>query len=150
MLINSCWVANTDTCMCKGFVEKRHLWVCSYFSSFVQEILYVLLPISKQSKYVDVQLQFREVLISGFITYHHHHVVPPARISLTLSPHFSLSFIASGRSSGLQPVSSHTCCIEMFELVVLLLLGHMWGSIRVYRLWTRPCFSSSVLHVWFV
>ena len=32
-----------------------------------------------------------------------------ARISLTLSRHFSLSFIASGRSSGLHPVSSHSC-----------------------------------------
>ena len=42
---------------------------------------------------------------------HHHHVAPPARISLTVSRHFSLSFIASGRSSGLQPVSSHSCCM---------------------------------------
>ena len=41
----------------------------------------------------------------------HHHVVPPAWISLTLSRHFSLSFIASGRSSGLHPVSSHSCCV---------------------------------------
>ena len=40
---------------------------------------------------------------------HHHHVVPQARISLTLSRHFYLSFIASGRSSWLQPVSSHSC-----------------------------------------
>ena len=38
-----------------------------------------------------------------------HHVVLPAWISLTLSLHFSLSFIASGRSSGLHPVSSHSC-----------------------------------------
>ena len=59
---------------------------------------------------------------------------------LTLSRHFSLSFIASGRSSGLQPVC-------MFELVVLLLNGHMWGSIGVHHLWARPCFSCSVLHV---
>ena len=43
--------------------------------------------------------------------HHHHHVVPVARISLTLSRHFSLSFIASGRSSGLHPVSSHSCCM---------------------------------------
>ena len=41
----------------------------------------------------------------------HQHVVPPARISLTLSRHFSLSFIASGMSSGLHPVSSHSCCM---------------------------------------
>ena len=41
--------------------------------------------------------------------HHHHHVVPQAWISLTLSRHFSLSFIASGRSSGLHPLSSHSC-----------------------------------------
>ena len=41
--------------------------------------------------------------------HHHHHVVPLARISLTLSRQFSLSFIASGRSSGLHPISSRSC-----------------------------------------
>ena len=41
--------------------------------------------------------------------YIYHHVVPLARISLTLSRHFSLSSIASGRSSELHPVSSHSC-----------------------------------------
>ena len=41
--------------------------------------------------------------------HHHHHIVPLARISLTLSRHFSLSFIASGRSSGPHPISSHSC-----------------------------------------
>ena len=35
--------------------------------------------------------------------------MPLARISLTLSRHFSLSFIASGKSSGLYLVSSHSC-----------------------------------------
>ena len=43
--------------------------------------------------------------------HHNHHVVSPARISLVLSRHFSLSFIASGWSSGLHPVSSHSCCM---------------------------------------
>ena len=46
--------------------------------------------------------------------------MPPARISLTLSRHSSLSFIASGRSSEQHTISS--------QLVVLLLLGHMRGS----------------------
>ena len=41
--------------------------------------------------------------------HHHHHVVLLAWISLTLSRYFSLSFIASGRSSGLHPVSSNSC-----------------------------------------
>ena len=35
--------------------------------------------------------------------------MPLARISLILSRHFSLSFIASGRSSGRHPVFSHSC-----------------------------------------
>ena len=43
------------------------------------------------------------------IYHHHHHIVLAARISLTLSRHSSLSFIALGRSSGQQPVSSHSC-----------------------------------------
>ena len=36
---------------------------------------------------------------------------PLVRISLTLARRFSLSFIASGRSSGLHPESSHSCCM---------------------------------------
>ena len=43
--------------------------------------------------------------------HHHHHVVPPARIPLTLSCHFSLSFIAFSWSLGLHPVSSQSCCM---------------------------------------
>ena len=77
---------------------------------------------------------------------HHHHVVSPAWISLPLSRHFSLSFIASGRSSGLHPYP-HRAAVCMFELVFLLLPGHVWGSIGVHHLWARPCFSSSVRHV---
>ena len=46
--------------------------------------------------------------------HHHHHVMPLARISLTLSRHFSLSFIASGRSSGLHSVSSHSCWMYVY------------------------------------
>ena len=44
----------------------------------------------------------------------------------------------------------HLAAECMFELVVLLLPGHMWGSIGVHHLWACPCFSSSVLHIWFV
>ena len=51
--------------------------------------------------------------VDVFIHHHHyhHHVVPLAWISLTLSRHFSLSIITSGRSSGLHPISSHSCCM---------------------------------------
>ena len=47
------------------------------------------------------------------ISHHHHHVMRLAGISLTLSLHVSLSFIASGRSSGLHPVSSNSCCVNV-------------------------------------
>ena len=53
---------------------------------------------------------FRIILIMHIYIYIYiyHHVIPLARISLALSRYFSLSFIASGRSSGLYPVSSHS------------------------------------------
>ena len=44
----------------------------------------------------------------------------------------------------------HITDVCMFELVVVLLLGHMRGSIGVHHWWVCPCFSSSVLRVWFV
>ena len=44
-----------------------------------------------------------------YVSLHHHIIVPPSRIFLTLSRHFSLSIIASGRHSGLHPVSSQSC-----------------------------------------
>ena len=47
----------------------------------------------------------------GFVrsNHHHHHIALVAQISLSLSRHSSLSFIALGRSSGQHPVSSHSC-----------------------------------------
>ena len=44
----------------------------------------------------------------------------------------------------------HLVAVCKFELVVLLLHGHMWGSRGVHRLWAHPYFSSSVPRVWFV
>ena len=53
-----------------------------------------------------------------------HHIALEARISLTLSRHSSLSFIALGRSSGQHPVSSHSC----------------WMYVRAGRpVFARPC-----------
>ena len=57
------------------------------------------------------QICINEEMLPIYIYHHHHYVVPLARISLTLSRYFSLSFIASSRSSGLHPVSSHSCCM---------------------------------------
>ena len=71
--------------------------------SFTNHV-YVQLRVCKQM--TDIKL-----LLLHSNHHHHHHVVPLARISFTLSRHFSLSFIASGRSSGLHPVSSHSWCM---------------------------------------
>ena len=71
--------------------------------------------------------------------HHHHHVVPLARITLTLSRHFSQSFIASGRSSGLHPVSSHSCCMY----VRAGRSAFAWPYVGVHR--TTSLMSSSLL-----
>ena len=76
--------------------------------------------------------------------HHHHHVVPQARTSLTLSRHFFLSFIASGISSGLHPISSHSCCIYVLAGRPALARPYV-GSIGVHNLWARLCSRSSVL-----
>ena len=63
-----------------------------------------------QQSLSDSKSQVFRILVCAFKLFdHHHHVVPLPLISLALSCHFSLSFIASGRSSGLHPVSSHSC-----------------------------------------
>ena len=64
-------------------------------------------PFSKSLKMTQCQI----LPVGGMDHHHYHHVMPLARISLTLLRHFSLSLIASGRSSGLHPASSHSCCM---------------------------------------
>ena len=66
--------------------------------------------------------------------------------SLATSPYYSSPL------AGLQGyiLCPHIAAVCKFELVFLLLLGYMWGSIGVYHLWARPCVSSSVLRVWFI
>ena len=56
------------------------------------------------------EMDSHQTLLAVCLCYpiYHHHVAPLSRISLTHSRQFSLSFIASGRSSGLHPVSSHS------------------------------------------
>ena len=82
-------------------------------------------------------VMFWILYLPAFISYHH--VVPLAWISLTLSRHFSLSFFASGRSSGLHPVSSHSCCMYVRA-------GHpafAWPYAGVHR--STSIMSSSLL-----
>ena len=65
--------------------------------------------------------------------HHHHHVGLVARISLTLSRHFSL--LLSPQAGLLDYIPyPHIVAECLFVLVVLLLLGHVRGSIRVHHL----------------
>ncbi len=65
--------------------------------------------------YLVINFSLQTVRLQSVIFFHIYiyiyiyNVVSLARISLTLSHHFSLSFITSGRSSGQHPVSSHSC-----------------------------------------
>ena len=66
------------------------------------------------------------------VCHHHHHVVSPAWISLTLSRHYRSSFLAGPQGYIPYP---HRAVVCRFKLVVLLLLGHIRGSIGVHHLW---------------
>ena len=79
---------------------------------------------------------------SFYVNHHYHHVVLVARISLILSRHFSLSFIASGRSSELHPVSSHSCWMYV-RAGRPAFARPCVGSIRVHHLWARHQWSIS-------
>ena len=64
--------------------------------------------------------------------YNHHLVVPPSRISVTISRHSSLSFITIGGSSGLHPVSSQSCLQDLFKIDrSIVLLPSSFFSIRL-------------------
>ena len=67
-------------------------------------------------------------------------------------PSLATSLYHSSPPAGLQGyiLYLHIAAVCKFKLVVLFLLGHMCGSIGVQHLRARPCFSSSVLRVWFV
>ena len=76
--------------------------------------------------YVKLNFWNRTVLIFHHHHHDHDHVLPLAPISVTLSCHSSQSFITSGWSSERHPQRVAVC---RFELVTLLLLGHVRGFI---------------------
>ena len=67
----------------------------------------------KPVKHREKLTLYRSLLVRMDWVYHHHLVVPPAWISQTLSRHSTLSFIASGRSFRLHPVSSQSYCMSV-------------------------------------
>ena len=99
------WYLTERTCIyCLAFFHQKILKEFFYPMEDNLEIhgdgRLELLPLAKMMEFVYLLLNHH---------HHHHHVAPLARISLTISRHFSLSFIASGRSSGLHSVSSYSC-----------------------------------------
>ena len=102
--------------------------------------------------YIYIYIYIYNIYIYIYIYHHHHHhhhVVQLARISLTLSRHFSLSLIASYRSSELHPVSSHSYC--MYVLAGRPALARLYvGVHRSTSLMSSSLSSSSVLRAWFV
>ena len=69
-------------------------------------------------------MKYFTLFLFNFYFHHHHHIALVARISLTLSRHSSISFIALGRSSEQHPVSTHSC----------------WMYVRAVRpAFARPC-----------
>ena len=106
-----------------------HTYIYIYiYNSILQLSIYIYIYIYMESStYFPYLVPYQIVSIAirlWGLYHHHHHIVLAARISLTLSRHSSLSFIALGRSSGQQPVSSHSC----------------WMYVRAGRpVFARPC-----------
>ena len=94
-------------------------WRCGY-----RKIIWMGKGSHSRSKVGIFDLFPTRYIETSDIHHHHHHIALVARISLTLSRHSSLSFIALGRSSGQHPVSSHSC----------------WMYVRAGRpAFARPC-----------
>ena len=116
------------------------------------------LKASKFQKISQNQIQFRFILSTG-LNFIRNELMQSFIIIIMSCPQHGYPWPSLATSpyhpsplAGLQGHISypHIAAVCMFELVVLLLLGHIWESIGVHHLWALPCFSSSVPHVWFV
>ena len=125
--------------------KKEHNIICSCVIRVIIETPYIsnhMGPLYIETLYITMYIETSYIIISMMSCRQHGYPWPP----LATSPY---------RSSPLADLKGHIpyphiAAVCMFELAVLPLLGHMWGSIEVHHLWDRPCFSSSVLYVWFV
>ena len=116
-----CYRSSNSLRGCSSALQPLHYWDSKKLLYFPSKSILIIWHQQKYSFCCHVSfLLCKEKCIHWFIIiwksrnshiqcHHHHHVVPLARISLTLSRHFSLSIIASGRSSRLHPISSHSC-----------------------------------------
>ena len=109
-----------------GITPTHFCFSGSHFVDFISDWVYLSNSSNRftasQSNILPSLVLYRTLNV--YSIHHHHHIVLAARISLTLFLHSSLSFIALGRSSGQQPVSSHSC----------------WMYVRAGRpAFARPC-----------
>ena len=114
---HNCWIwvtwAFNIICVCMNVLkvsipplnhcfQQSRVWI-----TLIKPLLWLHSILSHQKAMLYQHMKFK------FYHCFHHHDMQLARISLTLSLHVSLSFIAFGRSSGLHPVSSHSCCMNV-------------------------------------
>ena len=105
-------------CMCIYFCICADIYIYIYIYLYIYIYMCVCVCV-----YTFMYLH-TQIIYDIIYHHHHHHVALVALISLTLSRHSSLSFIALGRSSGQHPVSSHSC----------------WMYVRAGRpAFVRPC-----------
>ena len=103
------FISNNDDCYakCSTFISPTPLpWALPSWLGLLNTTLSV--------NVLDMTLTLSTCKGPIYGSNHHHHVAPLARISLTLSHHPTLSFIASGRSSGLHPVLAQSCCMQVW------------------------------------
>ena len=97
---------------CVPDVKYLRQWVLEEVNNKLHIVVYFILKEESLLTSKPVTKKRNQKLNHDIYIYiYNHFFVPLARISLTLSLHPSLSFIASGRSSGLHPVSSLSCCM---------------------------------------
>ena len=99
------WQTSSPLCFISKLQEKvaedQWNWYCNIYNDVKINVLIF-----------DNIYSFIDILFNRVKTNHYHHpVMPTTRISLTLSRQSTLSFITSGGSSGLHPVSSDSCCV---------------------------------------
>ena len=127
--------------ICQSYKLFQNIYLYLYIQSIIQKVIKIRNIWNSLTVCKLVTWSYNCFII--IMSCHRHRYPWP---SLATSPYRS-SPLAS--LQGYIPYP-HIAAVCMFELVVLLLPGHIWGSIGVHHLWARPCFSSSVLHVWFV
>ena len=99
------------------YVIAIHLmrWRASFYDSRFKWTATAAIGIHPIKDWLSQLVNFKNAIRAYGHFHHHHHIVLAARISLTLSRHSSLSFIALGRSSGQQPVPARTYIQQLCE-----------------------------------